>query len=187
VFRHTTTVTTMSKQAPTSDAVQALLELRDKLEKNGRFLTMVRRSFFSQRDHAPPAARRRRTLSSIALSLTRKPNENSKSKPQVRQSQQRAATQLRRAELTLEELSPLPECASVFRPLGRAYVAAGRAELSAELGAACSEARGEAAKLGVQAERAEAQMRATEDELRELVRSAPEAAAALMRMGGGGA
>jgi hypothetical protein len=32
----------MSKQAPTSDAVQALLELRDKLEKNGRFLTMVR-------------------------------------------------------------------------------------------------------------------------------------------------
>lgn len=34
---------TMSKQAPTSDAVQALLELRDKLEKNGRFLTMVRR------------------------------------------------------------------------------------------------------------------------------------------------
>jgi hypothetical protein len=33
----------MSKQAPTSDAVQALLELRDKLEKNGRFLTMVRR------------------------------------------------------------------------------------------------------------------------------------------------
>lgn len=134
----------MSKQAPTSDAVQALLELRDKLEKNGRFLTMVR------------------------------------------QSQQRAATQLRRAELTLEELSPLPESAAVFRPLGRAYVAAGRADLVAELERACAEARDEASKLGVQAERAEAQLRATEDELRELVRSAPEAAAALMRMGGGG-
>jgi prefoldin subunit 1 len=133
--------------------------------------------------------RRRPTARALSQSALRRPPKNTKTKtktkPQVRQSQQRAATQLRRAELTLEELNPLPESASVFRPLGRAYVAAGRAELAAELEAACSEAREEAAKLGVQAERAEAQLRATEDELRELVRSAPEAAAALMRMGGG--
>lgn len=72
----------------------------------------------------------------------------------------------------------------MFRPLGRAYVAAARGDLTAELERACAEAREEASKLGVQAERAEAQLRATEDELRELVRSAPEAAQAFMRMGG---
>lgn len=112
--------------------------------------------------------------------------QQQKQHQQVRQSQQRAATQLRRAELTLEELKPLPENAAVFRPLGRAYASASRADLVAELERACAEAREEASKLGVQAERAETQLRATEGELRELVRSAPEAAAALMRMGGGG-
>jgi hypothetical protein len=66
-------------------------------------------------------------------------------------------------------------------------VAAARPDLAAELERACAEARDEAAKLGVQAERAEAQLRATEGELRELVRSAPEAAAALMRLGAGAA
>jgi prefoldin subunit 1 len=137
---------------------------------------------------------RARARSAVAAAdadaLTRPPrpekNPKTKHRKQVRQSQQRAATQLRRAELTLEELTPLPESAQVFRPLGRAYVGAGRAELVAELEAACAEGRAEASKLGVQAERAEAQLKATEEELRELVRSAPEAAAALMRMGGGG-
>lgn len=46
----------MSKQAPTSDAVQALLELRDKLEKNGRFLTMVGLSVVVLHADAPRAA-----------------------------------------------------------------------------------------------------------------------------------
>lgn len=106
---------------------------------------------------------------------------------QVQSQQRRAGVNMRRAQLTLDELSAVPDAAPMFRSVGKAYFLAPKQELVGDLEADIKASKDQLAELQKQAERAQKGAEDIQNELREVARDNPKAVAAFQRAMGGAA
>jgi chaperonin cofactor prefoldin len=87
----------------------------------------------------------------------------------------RARLNARRAELTLEELSALSSDVPVYKQVGKAYFMAPMQQLKEELKEDIAARQDEAKRCVQQKDHADKAIAAAENELRELIKSHPEA------------
>ncbi|KAI8473483.1 MAG: hypothetical protein J3K34DRAFT_410879 [Monoraphidium minutum] len=103
----------------------------------------------------------------------------------VQNQQRRTGVNLRRAQLTLEEVSALPEAVPMYKSVGKAYFMAPRGELVTELTGDVKAAQDQMAELERQQERAAKAIKGIEGEVAEVARGNPGAMAAFRRLMGG--
>eukprot|EP00877_Chromochloris_zofingiensis_P000415 jgi/Chrzof1/10374/Cz04g39170.t1 len=89
---------------------------------------------------------------------------------------------MKRTALTLEELSALPDDATTYKPVGKSYFLTPKQQLVQQLQENITSDNEEVTKLNQQKEHAEKAIMATENEIRELIKQHPEAAAAFQQM-----
>lgn len=94
----------------------------------------------------------------------------------VQQQLQRARISTKRSELTLDELSHMSEDVPVYKQVGKAYFMAPMQQVTSELKDDIKGSQDEVKKLVQQQEHAEKALRATESEIKELMKAHPEVA-----------
>ncbi|KIY96930.1 prefoldin subunit 1 [Monoraphidium neglectum] len=103
----------------------------------------------------------------------------------VQNQQRRTGVNLRRAQLTLDEVQALPESVAMYKAVGKAYFLAPKAELVSELSGDVKAGQDQAAELERQQERAVKAIKAIEGEVAEVARGNPGAQQAFRRLMGG--
>eukprot|EP00775_Hariotina_reticulata_P011300 gene11300-11450_t len=93
---------------------------------------------------------------------------------QVQSQLQRAKINKRRSELTLQELSQIPDSVPMYKQVGKAYFLAPMQQLVGDLQDDIKIMEDEAKRLAQQLQHAEKSISATEGELKELIQSHPE-------------
>jgi len=94
-----------------------------------------------------------------------------------RSQQQRVVINIKRTQLTLEELGSMPDGARMYKPVGKSYFLTPKGQLSQELQKDINGYKEDAKQLSVKEQHTEKTIASTMAEVRELLQSHPEVTA----------